>query len=127
MTDKNLSNGKVKLSDSDLIGNIFMAAGHEVLHPLDTFAWLDEGMDEGDGAASGKYLPTNAWAWKALGVVDLIRRNYAESIKAFQVALRADVDDQLPWLRLGEACSKAGRGVAALRTLGRAHELRPDD
>ncbi|KAG1761965.1 superkiller protein 3 [Suillus occidentalis] len=76
---------------------------------------------------SGKYLPTNAWAWKALGVVELIRRNYAESIKAFQVALRADVDDQLSWLRLGEAYSKAGRHVAALRALGRAHELQPDD
>jgi len=43
------------------------------------------------------------------------------------VALRADVDDQLSWLRLGEAYSKAGRHVAALRALGRAHELQPDD
>jgi len=55
------------------------------------------------------------------------RRNYPESIKAFQVALRADIDDQLSWLRLGEAYSKAGRHVAALRALARAHELRPDD
>ncbi|KAG2745039.1 superkiller protein 3 [Suillus brevipes Sb2] len=88
---------------------------------------MGAGMEEGDGAASGKYLPTNAWAWKALGVVELIRRNFAESIKAFQVALRADVDDQLSWLRLGEAYSKAGRHVAALRAPGRAHELQPDD
>ncbi|KAG2355063.1 hypothetical protein BDR07DRAFT_1304231 [Suillus spraguei] len=93
---------------------------------IDGEGGMGAGM-EGDGATSGKYLPTNAWAWKALGVVELIRRNYAESIKAFQVALRADVDDQLSWLRLGEAYNKAGRHVAALRALGRAHELQPDD
>lgn len=28
---------------------------------------------EGDSTASGKYLPTNSWAWKALGVVELVR------------------------------------------------------
>ncbi|KAG2113725.1 superkiller protein 3 [Suillus discolor] len=94
---------------------------------IDGEGGMGAGMGEGDGAASGKYLPTNAWAWKALGVVELIRRNYAESIKVFQVALRADVDDQLSWLRLGEAYSKAGRHAAALRALGRAHELQPDD
>ncbi|KAG2153913.1 superkiller protein 3 [Suillus clintonianus] len=94
---------------------------------IDGEGGMGAGMEEGDGAASGKYLPTNAWAWKALGVVELTRRNYPESIKAFQVALRADVDDQLSWLRLGEAYSKAGRHVAALRALGRAHELQPDD
>ncbi|KAG1851683.1 superkiller protein 3 [Suillus subluteus] len=94
---------------------------------IDGEGGMGAGMEEGDGAASGKYLPTNTWAWKALGVVELTKRNYAESIKAFQVALRADVNDQLSWLRLGEAYSKAGRHVAALRALGRAHELRPDD
>ncbi|KAG1771164.1 superkiller protein 3 [Suillus placidus] len=94
---------------------------------IDGEGGMGAGMEEGDGAVSGKYLPTNTWAWKALGVVELIRRNHAESIKAFQVALRVDVDDQLSWLRLGEAYSKAGRHVAALRALGRAHELQPDD
>ncbi|KAG1742187.1 superkiller protein 3 [Suillus lakei] len=94
---------------------------------IDGEGGMGAGMDEGDGATSGKYLPTNAWAWKALGVVELTRRNYPESIRAFQVALRADIDDQLSWLRLGEAYSKAGRHVAALRALGRAHELQPDD
>ncbi|OAX37205.1 superkiller protein 3 [Rhizopogon vinicolor AM-OR11-026] len=94
---------------------------------IDGEGGMGAGVDEGDTITSGKYLPTNAWAWKALGVVELTRRNYPESIKAFQVALRADVDDQLSWLRLGEAYSKAGRHVAALRALARAHELRPDD
>jgi superkiller protein 3 len=30
-----------------------------------------EGRD-GDGVPSGRYLPTNAWAWKAVGVVELV-------------------------------------------------------
>ncbi|KAH7923951.1 TPR-like protein [Leucogyrophana mollusca] len=88
---------------------------------------LDAGIQDGNTVASRRFLPTNAWAWKALGVVELTRRNYAPSIEAFQVALRADPDDQLSWLRLGEAYSKAGRHAAALKALGRAQELRPDD
>jgi superkiller protein 3 len=49
------------------------------------------------------------------------------AIEAFQIALRADPDDQLSWLRLGEAYSKAGRFAAALKALARAQELVPDD
>lgn len=53
--------------------------------------------------------------------------NYPAAVQAFQVALRTDVDDQLSWLRLGEAYSKAGRFAAAIKALGRARELDPDD
>lgn len=85
---------------------------------------------EGEGgfdAAAGRYLPTNAWAWKALGVVELNRRNYSQAITSLQIALRTDEADELSWLRLGEAYSRAGRHVAALKALGRAHQLRPDN
>jgi tetratricopeptide (TPR) repeat protein len=40
---------------------------------IDGEGGMGAGMEEGDGAASGKYLPTNAWAWKALGVVELVK------------------------------------------------------
>ncbi|KAF9245024.1 superkiller protein 3 [Melanogaster broomeanus] len=90
---------------------------------IDGEGGLDAGIQTGDGVVVGRYLPTNAWAWKAVGVVELTRRNYAPSIDAFQVALRADPEDQLLWLRLGEAYSKAGRHAAALRALARAHDL----
>ncbi len=43
------------------------------------------------------------------------------------MALRTDSDDQLSWLRLGEAYSKAGRSAAALKALEKARELNPDD
>lgn len=33
---------------------------------------LDGGLQSGEENVSGKYLPTNAWAWKALGVVNLV-------------------------------------------------------
>lgn len=56
-----------------------------------------------------------------------MHRNYAQSIEAFQVALRAEPEDQLLWLRLGEAYSKAGRHAAALKALAKAHELDPND
>lgn len=56
-----------------------------------------------------------------------MHRNYAASIDALQVALRAEPEDQLLWLRLGEAYSRAGRHAAALKALAKAHELDPDD
>lgn len=43
------------------------------------------------------------------------------------MALRANVEDQLSWVRLGEAYAKAGRHVAAFKALHRAQELQPDD
>ncbi|KAL4253450.1 hypothetical protein ABKN59_002079 [Abortiporus biennis] len=86
------------------------------------------GLEGGaDSAAKARYLPLNAWAWKAIGVVELNRHRFDAAIEAFQVALRTDVDDHLSWLRLGEAYSKAGRYVAALKALHRAEELDADD
>lgn len=54
------------------------------------------------------------------------RKNYLPAIQAFQIALRAEPDDQLSWLRLGEAYSRAGLHSAAIKALARAQELSPD-
>ncbi|KAI0082004.1 TPR-like protein [Panus rudis PR-1116 ss-1] len=91
---------------------------------IDGEGGMDGGVDSGPPA---RYLPLNAWAWKAIGVVDLNRQQYGTAIQAFQIALRTDVDDQLSWLRLGEAYSKAGRYAAALKALNRARELDAND
>ncbi|KAG6862290.1 hypothetical protein C0995_015987 [Termitomyces sp. Mi166 len=88
---------------------------------------VDAGMRGTNALASVRYLPTNAWAWKALGTVELHRRHYPPAIEAFQIALRAEPEDALSWLRLGECYSKAGRHVAAVKALERAQELDPHD
>ncbi|KAJ7782973.1 TPR-like protein [Mycena metata] len=85
---------------------------------------LDAGL-KSDGA--GRFLPTNAWAWKAVGVVELARANYPPAIQALQITLRAEPEDQVSWLRLGEAYSRAGRHAAAIKALARAQELDPND
>ncbi|KAF7321489.1 Antiviral protein [Mycena kentingensis (nom. inval.)] len=86
------------------------------------------GLDAGlKNEGSRRFLPTNAWAWKAVGVVELARSNYAAAIQALQITLRAEPDDQVSWLRLGETYSKAGRQAAAMKALVRAQELDPDD
>ncbi|RPD63776.1 TPR-like protein [Lentinus tigrinus ALCF2SS1-6] len=86
------------------------------------------GLEEGPEAkASRRYLPINAWAWKAVGAVEMSRRNYPPAIEAYQIALRTDVDDHMSWMRLGEAYSKAGRFAAALKALEHARELDPED
>ncbi|KAK0440394.1 TPR-like protein [Desarmillaria tabescens] len=84
------------------------------------------GSDAGLGPST-VYLPMNAWAWKAVGAVELARRKYDLAIHAYQVALRAEPEDQVCWLRLGEAYSKSGRHAAALKALARAQELNPED
>lgn len=43
------------------------------------------------------------------------------------MALRVEPDDQNLWVHLGEAYSKAGRHVAALKALNHAHEIQPED
>jgi superkiller protein 3 len=105
-----------------------------------------EGGNIGKGETiSARYLPTNAWAWKAVGVVELVlfvsyhtkhlgadgclqnRHSYTAAIQPFQVALRADQDDFISWQRLGESYAKSGRHTAAIKALKKALELRPDD
>lgn len=41
---------------------------------IDGEGGLDAGLKDGSTAA-GRYLPTNAWAWKAVGVVELVCYN----------------------------------------------------
>ncbi|KAJ3899280.1 superkiller protein 3 [Lentinula edodes] len=88
---------------------------------------LDGGLQKIEENVAGKYLPTNAWAWKALGVVSLMNRNYIPAINALQVALRAEPEDSLTWLRLGEAYLKSGRHSAALKALQRSQELHDEN
>ncbi|KAI3608067.1 antiviral protein [Moniliophthora roreri] len=78
-------------------------------------------------SASGRLLPTNVWAYKALGIVELTHRNYVSAISSLQVALRAEPEDHLMWLRLGEAYYRSGKHTAALKALSRAHELNRED
>lgn len=54
-------------------------------------------------------------------------RDYATAIQAFQISLRVHPDDQVLWVRLGEAYARAGRHAAALKALKHAHEMAPDD
>ncbi|KAH7108181.1 TPR-like protein [Auriculariales sp. MPI-PUGE-AT-0066] len=76
-------------------------------------------------AQAQKYLPINAWAWKALGIVELNHRNYQSSIGFLQIALRADDKDAAAWSRLGEAYLLSGRHMAALKSFVHAKDLDP--
>jgi superkiller protein 3 len=82
---------------------------------------------EADPRITTLYLPTNVWAWKAMGIVELMNRDYAAAIQSLQVALRADSNDAVSWLRLGEAYSRAGKQAAALKALRKAQELNSKD
>lgn len=106
---------------------------------------------EGEGGASAhsasslvEFIPTNSWAWKAVGLAEMVRfrgcisksvshytlqsrDNYLPAIQAFQNVLRAEPEDSLSWSRLGEAYAKAGRHAAAIKALHHALELDPQN
>lgn len=104
-----------------------------------------EGGISPDSASSVvEFIPTNSWAWKAVGLVEMVsfvdtyhkfiphhtlqnRENYLPAIQAFQNVLRAEPEDCLSWSRLGEAYAKAGRQAAAIKALHHALELDPQN
>ncbi|PWZ02562.1 hypothetical protein BCV70DRAFT_2683 [Testicularia cyperi] len=73
--------------------------------------------------AARRHLSQNAWAWKAIGSVEIANKRFEEAILALQIALRADSYDVVCWQRLGEAYVLAGRHVAALKCFAKCLEL----
>ena len=55
------------------------------------------------------------------------RKNYPAAIQFLQISLRGEPDDQVGWVRLGEAYARAGRHAAAIKALDHARTLRPGD
>lgn len=72
---------------------------------------------------SRRHLSRNAWAWKAIGNVEIAKKRFEDAILAFQIALRAEPDDQISWQRLGQAYALAGRHLAALKCFAKCLEL----
>ncbi|KAH9485295.1 Superkiller protein 3 [Psilocybe cubensis] len=94
---------------------------------IDGEGGLNAGLAKAELDASSRYLPTNSWAWKAVGLVKLHYKDYTTAIQSFQIALRVEPEDQPLWVNLGEAYHKAGRHVAALKALNHALQMKPDD
>ncbi|KAK0545390.1 Superkiller protein 3, partial [Tilletia horrida] len=82
---------------------------------------------QGSAAASRRHTTQNAWAWKAIGRVELGRAKYEKAIVAFQIAIRAEPEDANAWHQLGEAYASSGRHVAALKSFDKALELMPSE
>ncbi|KAE8260113.1 hypothetical protein A4X13_0g561 [Tilletia indica] len=78
-------------------------------------------------AASRRHTTQNAWAWKAIGRVELNRGQFEKAIVSFQIAIRAEVGDANAWHQLGEAYAASGRHVAALKSFDKALELLDED
>jgi superkiller protein 3 len=78
---------------------------------------------------SGKAAPTPggkrgvSWPFAALGVVELNKQDYANSIVHFQAALRIDPEEYNSWVGLGESYHNSGRYIAAMKALQQAELL----
>lgn len=54
---------------------------------IDGEGGLDAGIQTQDSAVVGRYLPTNAWAWKAVGVVELVRQRQHDPVLIFSMEI----------------------------------------
>ena len=61
-----------------------------------------------------------SWPFTALGVVQLNRQDYFNSIVSFQSALRISPSNYHAWVGLGESYHNSGRYIAATRTFEQA-------
>lgn len=87
---------------------------------------------ESSTGAKGKAAPTasatrNAWAWRAIGTVELQANHAEEAIAAFQVALRSEETSSSLWHLLGDAYARGGRFTASLKALERGWQLASHD
>lgn len=80
--------------------------------------------------ASGKARPApgskkkaHSWPYAALGVVQMNKQQYSQSIVSFQAALRISADDYYSWVGLGESYHNAGRYVASTRAFAKAESI----
>lgn len=65
------------------------------------------------------------WPYRAMGVISLNRRAFAEAVSYFQASLRYSGVDVEAWIGLGEAYINTGRYNSAVKSLCRAIELDP--
>lgn len=61
-----------------------------------------------------------AWPYRALGIVGLNKRDYAQAVQYFQSSLRLAPRDANAWIGLGEAYTNSGRYIAAAKAFERA-------
>ncbi|KAL2431191.1 Superkiller protein 3 [Exophiala dermatitidis] len=81
--------------------------------------------------APGSKKKAHSWPYAALGVVQMNKQHYSQSIVSFQAALRISPDDYYSWVGLGESYHNAGRHVAATKVFAKAesisHGLPPEE
>ena len=73
--------------------------------------------------APGSKRKAYSWPYAALGVVQMNKQQYSQSIVSFQGALRISPQDYNSWVGLGESYHNSGRYVAASRTFMKAESL----
>ena len=74
--------------------------------------------------APGSKKKAFGWPYAALGVVEMNRRQFSNSIVHFQAALRISPTDYHCWVGLGESYHNSGRYIAATRAFMKAESLK---
>lgn len=64
-----------------------------------------------------------SWPHAAMGVVNINRQQYSQSIISFQAALRINPSDYHSWVGLGESYLHSGRYVSAARAFSKAESI----
>lgn len=73
--------------------------------------------------APGSKKKAYSWPYAALGIVQMNKQQYSQSIVSFQSALRISPNDYYSWVGLGESYHNAGRHIAATRAFAKAESI----
>lgn len=73
--------------------------------------------------APGSKKKAYSWPYAALGVVQMSRSHYSDSVVSFQHALRISPNNYHCWVGLGESYHNSGRFVAASGAFNRAESI----
>ena len=64
-----------------------------------------------------------SWPYAAMGVVEMNKQQYSQSIVSFQAALRITPNHYHSWVGLGESYHNSGRFIAASRAFSKAESI----
>ncbi|KAH8693970.1 putative translation repressor/antiviral protein Ski3 [Talaromyces proteolyticus] len=73
--------------------------------------------------APGSKRKGHSWPYAALGVVQINKQQYTQSIISYQAALRISPEDYHSWVGLGESYHNSGRYIAATKAFEHAEAL----
>jgi superkiller protein 3 len=114
-----------ELSASELEAAERLANDYATVGEWDMVELIAQRVVKSDAAKvwPGSKKKAPSWPYAAMGVVNINKQQYSQSIVSFQSALRTNTADYHSWVGLGESYLHSGRYVSAARAFSKAESI----